>query len=100
MSSSGRRAAPSQGHRYGGSVGGGKSRSVSYSDSDGDLLRRVVCAVTDAGDAITFGRTSERGAYYVGVLSSGLLERFYLDTPEALRECLEGIAQAGEALVE
>jgi hypothetical protein len=96
----GSRSKPATGHRYGGSVGSGKGRSVSYGDADGALLQRVVCAVTDAGDAITFGRTSERGAYYVGVLSSGMLERFYLDSVEALTACLEGIASAGEALVE
>lgn len=87
-------------HRYGGAASGRPGGRVSYGPVPPEVLLRAVTAVTNAGDAITLGRTSEGGAYYVGVLADGLLEKFYLDSLEALQECLEGIADAGEALVE
>jgi hypothetical protein len=65
--------------------------SVSYSDCDPGVLHGCIAAVTDAGDAVTFGRTSEGGAYYVGILSDGLLEKFYLGTCESLQEALRGM---------
>jgi hypothetical protein len=73
---------------------------VSYGGQDPVLLRRVIAAVTGAGDAITFGRTAEGGAFYVGVLASGELEKFYLPSDEELVAELESIAEAGEALIQ
>ncbi len=87
------------GTRYGGGTHGGAGRTVSYGEIPGDLLHRVIIAVTGAGDAVTFGRTSERGAYYIGVLADGALERFYLDSCEAAQDALRDIAEAGEALI-
>jgi hypothetical protein len=88
------------GHRYGGTSAGVPGPAVSYRDADPQALQRTVSAVTSAGDAITFGRTSEGGAFYVGILSDGLLEKFYLGSPDELAECLESVAVAGESLVE
>lgn len=65
--------------------------SVSYSALDPKVLLSAVNAVTMAGDAITLGLTSEGGAYYVGILCDGTLERFYLDSLSALEECLRRV---------
>lgn len=75
-------------------------QSVSYSVFPPEVLQRCICAVTDAGDAITFGRTSEGGAYYVGVLSDGVLEKWYESGVDDMQNALVGIAEAGEALVQ
>ncbi len=91
---------PATGSRYGGGVRGVPLTSVSYGDIDPSLLHRTVCAVTNAGDAITFGKTSEGGAYYVGVLAEGQLEKFYLDSLEDAQDCLRSISEAGEALIQ
>ena len=100
MPNIGRKPKPRPGTRYGGGTRGGAGPPVSYGDADPALLHRVVCGVTNAGDAITFGRTSEGGAYYVGVLADGLLEKFYLDDRESLHDALLGIAEAGESLIQ
>jgi hypothetical protein len=65
---------------------------VSYSSIEASILHDAIVTVTDEGDAITFGRTSEGGAYYVGILSEGVLEKFYLDSSENATECLQGVA--------
>ncbi len=87
------------GSRYGGGSHGGVNHTVSYGEIPGDILHRVIIAVTGAGDAVTFGRTSERGAYYFGVLADGALERFYVDSAADAEKTLRGIAEAGEALI-
>jgi len=90
---------PRSGTRYGGGTRGAPHAGVSYSETDPQLLLRAVAAVTAAGDAITLGLTSDGGAYYVGCIADGLLEKFYLDSCDALEDRLRGIAEAGEALV-
>lgn len=87
------------GSRYGGSAKGSPGKSVSYGDIAPEVLHRAVVAVTSAGDAITFGRTSEGGAYYVGVLSDGQLEKWYEDGVDSVQDALVDIALAGEALI-
>ena len=73
--------------------------AVSYGACPPDALHRCITAVTDAGDAVTFGLTSEGGAYYMGVLSEGLLEKFYLDSLQALQEALRHVESvAGGAI--
>lgn len=74
-------------------------KAVSYGPCPEALLHDCVVAITDAGDAVTFGRTSEGGAYYVGVLADGQLEKFYLADVDLLVECLQGLADIGHALV-
>lgn len=89
------KGAPS-GTKYGGGSDGAPHPPVSYSEIDAGALLGALIAITDAGDAITFGRTSEGGAYYVGVLAEGLLEKFYLgsrkDAEDALRR-MEHVAR-------
>lgn len=99
MPNSSKAARLATGHRYGSTGSGRIGRSVSYSDAAPELLQRAIVAVTTAGDAITFGRTSDGGAYYIGVLADGTLERWYLDASADLTDALEGISQAGEALI-
>ena len=86
--------------RYGGTTRGAPGRRVSYSTVDPALVHRVVALVCDAGDAVTFGTTSEGGAYYVGVLSDGQLDKSYLDSLEALQERLTEISDIARALVQ
>jgi hypothetical protein len=85
--------------RYGAVFSGVSSGSVSYSEVEPTLLSRCVQAVTNAGDAITFGRTSDGGAYYVGVLADGKVDKRYLDSGESLEDLLRSLAVAAEALV-
>lgn len=85
------------GTRYGGGVHGVPGKTVSWSMVEADTLRSSIAAVTEAGDAITFGLTSEGGAYYVGVLSEGLVERFYLDASPAAEECLRRLEAVAKA---
>jgi len=53
-----------------------KSRGATYAECDPKVLLDAVYAVTNFGDAITFGLTSDGGALYVGVLSGGEVSRF------------------------
>ena len=67
---------------------------ATYADCDSKVLLDAVYAVTQVGDAITFGLTSDGGAFYVGILSSGDLTRFYLDSLERLEDTLQGLVLA------
>lgn len=79
------------GTKYGGGAHGSPNKAVSYSEVDAGALLNAIIAVTNAGDAVTLGLTSEGGAYYVGVLAEGLLEKFYLDSHGDAEECLRGL---------
>lgn len=46
--------------------------AVDWGDVDGDIIARAVRSVVSAGDAITFSRTRDGGAYSVTVLADGL----------------------------
>lgn len=71
---------------------------VSYSGIDGDLLRDTIQAVTNDGDALLFGRTSDGGALSVQVLSGGTATRFYPSDVSELYEVLEGLRNACNAV--
>jgi hypothetical protein len=81
------------GTKYGGGSHGNPGAAVSYSEVDAGALLGAIIAVTDSGDAITFGRTAEGGAYYVGILSEGLLEKFYLDSSKDAQDALRRVEQ-------
>ena len=85
-------AKPSPTAKYGGYLHGGTRETLSYSAIDASLLHDALVTVTDQGDAVTFGLTSDGGAYYVGILSGGSLEKFYLDSSDNASECLRGVA--------
>lgn len=91
------RSAGKPGTKYGGGTSGRPLGPVRYSEVPAELLRHAVDAVTSDGDAVTLGRTSEGGAYYVGVLSDGLLEKFYADSPDELATVLERLIEVAES---
>jgi hypothetical protein len=90
-------AKPGRGHKYGGALGGVPGAGVSYGGVDAATLHDAITTVVDNGDAITFGRTSEGGAYYVGILCEGTLEKFYLDSGQDLESTLVAIAGQRDA---
>jgi hypothetical protein len=94
------RSSTKPGSRYGGGIHGGPRPPVSYGVVDAALLHSAITAVTNAGDAVTLGRTSEGGAYYVGVLAEGQLEKFYLDSLDDLSACLQQLVEVGNALIQ
>lgn len=62
---------------------------LSYSQADAALLRDVVATVTDAGDAVLFGRTSDGGALVAHFMSAGHLEKVYAASVEELDTILQ-----------
>lgn len=62
---------------------------VRWSDVDGPSIKAAVHAVTAAGDAITFGRTTDGGALSVTVLSG----------PDRLKDYANDAEQAADLLV-
>ena len=69
-------------------------RSVSYGQIDGNTLRECVVRVTERGDAILFGRTSDGGALSIQVLTGGKAEKFYVSDASELMELITGIIEA------
>jgi hypothetical protein len=69
-------------------------RSVSYSQIEGATLRECVTRVTERGDAILFGRTSDGGALSIQVLTGGKAEKFYVSDASELMELITGIIDA------
>lgn len=69
-------------------------RSVSYGQIDGNTLRECVARVTERGDAILFGRTSDGGALSIQVLTGGKAEKFYVSDASELMELVTGIIEA------
>jgi hypothetical protein len=61
---------------------------------DGDLLRECVERVTNRGDAVLFGRTSDGGALSVQILTGGKAEKFYVTDASELLELLQGLIAA------
>lgn len=70
---------------------------LSYGQVEGSLLSTCVERVTDHGDAILFGRTTDGGALSVHVLSNGVAEKFYVTDASELMELLLGLIAAVEA---
>jgi len=69
-------------------------RSVSYSQIEGSALRECITRVTERGDAILFGRTSDGGALSIQVLTGGKAEKFYVSDGSELIELITGIIDA------
>lgn len=69
------------------------SGNLSYGQVEGSLLSTCVERVTDHGDAILFGRTTDGGALSVHVLAGGRAEKFYVtDASELMQLLLDLIA--------
>lgn len=68
---------------------------VSWDEIDPLTIMRFVHAVTEAGDACTFGRTSDKGALSVTILTGqDRLKEYYKDADEAERGLKELTALA------
>jgi len=67
---------------------------LSYGQIDGDALRECVERVTNRGDAILFGRTTDGGALSVHVLTGGKAEKFYVTDASELLELITGLCEA------
>lgn len=77
----------------------GKSadRGLSYGQVSGDLLSEAVQRVTERGDAILFGRTTDGGALSVHILAGGEASKFYVTDGSELMELLTGLIAAVSA---
>lgn len=64
---------------------------ISFGAIDGELLASTVQLLTDDGDAVTFGITSDGGAYMVAVLSNGKVSKSYFDSSESLEMRLRSL---------
>jgi hypothetical protein len=65
---------------------------VAFRDVTSEQLVEAIRQVTDDGDAITFGRTSDNGAIYIGVLAGGAVFKSWASTAEELQRLLEELA--------
>ena len=82
--------------RYAGFVGG-VARSVSASDCEATILRDCIGAVTDTGDAIMFGRTTDGGALSVSVYSGGRRAVAYFVDMDSLHQALVELRQSASS---
>jgi hypothetical protein len=58
---------------------------IGWDEVDAMALYALVCAATNAGDAVTFGRTSDGGALSVCILTDGPPHKeYYTDADQAL----------------
>lgn len=73
---------------------GGVTRAMSVGDTDGDLLRDTIAAVTDSGDGIMFGRTRDGGALSVSVYSNGKRASAYFVDVDTLQNALIELRQS------
>jgi hypothetical protein len=77
-----------------GSFGSKRDReALSWGTADFDVIARAIEAVTAAGDALVFGRTTDGGALSLSVLSGGERYTEYAssveDAEDALRRATE-----------
>lgn len=79
---------------YAGLNGSRTGGNLSYGQIEGSLLQQCVERVTNHGDAILFGRTSDGGALSVHVLSNGRADKFYVTDASELMELLLGLIAA------
>jgi len=73
------------------------SDQASWEDADQEDLWRTICAVTDAGDALTLGRTRDGGAVSLVILSGDERIRKYARGADELHELLAEIRASLEA---
>lgn len=76
---------------YDGVFGDRTVGSVSYGQVAGDTLRDCVEGITNRGDAVLFGRTTDGGALSIQVLSGGKAMKFYVTDGSELLELLTGL---------
>lgn len=86
-----------RGSLYAAVNGASANRSVSYGQVSGDLLSKAVERITNRGDAVLFGRTTDGGALSIHVLAGGEASKFYVTDASELMELLEGLIAAVDA---
>lgn len=94
MQAQGRQKGNGHASLYAALNGASAGRSVSYGQVSGDLLSRCVERVTNRGDALLLGRTTDGGALSIHVLSDGVVNKFYVSDASELMELLEGLIAA------
>lgn len=97
MQSAGSKSSNGRSSVYATLNGASANRSVSYSQVSGSLLSDCVGRVTERGDAILFGRTTDGGALSIHVLAGGKATKFYVTDASELMELLTGLIAAVDA---
>lgn len=94
-----RKRTPVPGRRgYGANGQDGVDSTVRYGSADAELLRECIDAVSVAGDAVLFARTTDSGAYVVRVLSDAGNGVWYPPSNEALSGVLVKIIEVAKGL--
>ena len=70
---------------------------ASWEDADQEELWRAIVAITDAGDAVTLGRTRDGGALSLTILSGDDRVRLYAHGADETAELLSKVRVALEA---
>lgn len=79
--------------RYAGASGSNKAGTpIGWDEVDAVTVAGFVSAVTNAGDAVIFGRTSDGGALSVTILSGDDKHREYFNDPENATSALKQLA--------
>lgn len=76
----------------GGSKAGNSSTPIGWDEVDAVALAALVAAVTNAGDALILGRTSDGGALSLTILSGNDKHREYLSDPEKANNTIRQLA--------
>lgn len=74
---------------YAGRAYGVVGTPVSYADVSPNALLEAICAITDAGDAIMFSRSSDGGVFSLRVYSGKASYPYYPKDASALEELLD-----------
>lgn len=82
------------GPKYGGASNGVPREPLRWAAVNDEFVCLAIDAVVNDGDAITFGRTTDGGAYYVGCLSNGTLEKFYWNSSAVAENGLRELVKA------
>lgn len=86
-------AAQKRANKYAGSNQAASSGTpIGWDEVDAVTVAAFVAAVTNAGDAVILGRTSDGGALSVCILSGDTKHREYLSDPDAAVEALKRLA--------
>lgn len=81
-------------HRFEQAMDRQSGGSLSWSQVGPELIWTVLHVLTDDGDAVTFGKTSDGGALMMGVLSGGRVMKAYFDSAEAAETRLQALRDA------
>lgn len=66
--------------------------TVSWRECDAECLLAAIAAVTEAGHALTFGRTSDGGALSVTLLAGGTPHKLYPSTAAQAEDLMSRLA--------